>query len=73
MELDRFNSDYMDTTAACFNLVMGKNYTSRPSEVSKGKYGAIQYLVDTLLVLKCVTVADIIIAPWNIVEDWTRF
>ena len=73
IEVDRFNSGYMDTTAACFSLVMGKNYTQRPSEVSQGKYGAVQYLVDTLLVLKCATVADVIIAPWNIVEDWIRF
>jgi len=72
IEVDRFNSGYMDTTAACFSLVMGKNYTQRPSEVSQGKYGAVQYLVDTLLVLKCATVADVIIAPWNIVEDWIR-
>ena len=73
VEVDQFNNDYIDTTAACFKLVMGQNYTQLPNEVSKGKYGGVQYLVDTLLVLKCATVADVIIAPWNIVEDWIRF
>ena len=73
VEVDNFNAEYIDTTAACFSLIMGKNYTERPVEVSQGKYGAVQYMVDTLLVMKCATIADLIIAPWNIVEDWLRF
>merc|ERR1712071_359367 len=26
VEVDQFNNDYIDTTAACFKLVMGQNY-----------------------------------------------
>ena len=65
--LDRewnYGKNHYDSTTRCFNLILGPNITSTIDTYSRSKL-----VLSSLGIMQCVILTDIVVAPWNVLQD----
>ncbi len=66
--LDKRADHYFDSFSYCSRSVIGQGDNVTKEDV-RSKYTEGQFLVKTLLVMKCVAVTDAVTIPYNVFQD----